>query len=375
MNRSYFKLVQEKKHSLQRFCRNKFIKKVSIKDITKDIQPLILSQNRISTPEIKGMLSKNISDHSNSNSSEFYEVPPIYTATLKNVIYYAKYYSLFTKSRQLILESVGHHTNNFKPEQFSLNNLYFGRVKKLSGTYSMIRAMTDYTNYYHCLIDYLPRLYLLDQPKYKNVEIKLLLSSPPTRIENFFLQKLLPNHIQTTVLDSNKLYHLEKVIFPSMITRRQIGYLPPSYIEYLISKVAPSRQRNKKNRIFISRSKSKTRRVKNEEELLTLLEKYGFKKYYLEDLSFEEQIELFYDTEAVISPHGAGLANLIFSKEIKVLELFPTQKVFFHYYYLCKALNNSYQYYCANIEGFAKNVKEFMVDLSVVSKYLESLKN
>lgn len=375
MNRSGFKLIKERKHSLQKFLRNKLIKKVSIKDIAKDIQPLILSQNKISTPEIKEIALKNLSNNSDVNSLKFYDVPSIYTATLKNVIYYANYYSLFTESRQLILESVGHHTNNFKPEQFSLNNLYFGRVEKLSGTYSMIRAMTDYQNYYHCLIDYLPRLYLLDQPKYKNEQIQLLLSSPATKIERFFFQKLLPNHIQPIVVDGKKLYHLEKVIFPSMITRRQIGYLPPSYIEYLIPKVAPLRKRNKINRIFISRSKSKTRRIENEEELLTLLEKYGFQKYYLEELSLEEQIELFYDAEAVISPHGAGLANLIFSQEIKVLELFPSQKVFFHYYYLCKALNNCYQYYCANSEDFAKNVKEFIVDLSVVSQYLETLKN
>ncbi|MDJ0508194.1 MAG: glycosyltransferase family 61 protein [Crocosphaera sp.] len=374
MNISLFEFIKQKKNSLEKFLRYKFIKQVSIKDVTEDIKPLILSENKIPTPEIKRMVFSNFSNSSNVDSSEFYDIHPIYTATLKDVIYYAKYYSLFTKSRKLILESVGHYTNHFKPDQFSLNKLYFSQVETLPGVYSTIRAMTNHKNYYHCLIDYIPRVYLLDQPRYKNEEIKLLLCSSPTQTENFFLKKLLPNHIKPMIIDPNRLYCLEKVIFPSMMTRRQIGYLPRPYIEYLISKVAPLRKRNRKNRIFISRSKSKTRRIHNEDELFTLLENYGFKKYYLEELPIEQQIELFYDAEAVIATHGAGLANLIFSSNIKVLELFPTSKCFFHYYYLSKALNHCYDYW-SNPEGFTKNVEEFTVNLSEISKFLKTLKD
>ncbi|MEL4896073.1 glycosyltransferase family 61 protein [Crocosphaera sp. Alani8] len=344
-----------------------------MENVAQNIKPLVLSQNKIPTPEIKRVISNTSSDYSSVNLSEFYEVPPIYTATLNNVIFYPKYYSLFTKSRELISQSVGHHNNPIKSEHFSLSNLYFGRLERLSGTCTMIRSTFTQKNHYHCLIDYIPRIYLLDQHEYNNQEIKLLLCSLPTKTENFFLKKMLPENIKPMIVDPNKLYSLERVIFPSMMTSQKIGYLPPLYVDYLMSKVAPLRKRNKKNRIFISRSKSRNRRILNENELMSLLEDYGFKKYYLEELSIEEEIELFYDAEAVISPHGAGLANLIFSSNIKVLELFPKPEISFYYYFLCKSVNHDYHYW-SNPKSLTKGRKNenFTVNLSEISKYLKT---
>lgn len=368
MNILLLQKLKQKKTSIQKLLRNRLIKTVSIKDVAHKIKPLTLSPQKIFTPEIKKMPSIHLPD---PELSEFYQLPHIYTATLKDVIHYPNYNSLFTASRKLILESAEYCGYEFKLEKFSLRTLYLSQVEKLSGTYSVFRASHP-SNYYHSLIDYLPRVYLLDQSDYQNEKINLLLSSSPNQIESFFLTKLLPNNVKVIEVDSTKLYRLEKVIFPSIMTRRRAGYLPQAYIKYLLSKVAPLRERNKKNRIFISRSKSKNRRILNEKELLNLLQRYGFKKYCLEELSVEKQIELFYDAEAVIAPHGAGLSNLIFSSKINVLELFPTQKIIPHYYYLCKALNHCY-HYSLNYQPSSINTKGFAVNLSEIYQYLENL--
>ena len=64
----------------------------------------------------------------------------------------------------------------------------------------------------------------------------------------------------------------------------------------------------------------------NEKEVFSVLEKYGFEMVKLSSLSFVEKIELFNTAEAIVSPHGAGLTNLIFCNPgTKVVELFtPT---------------------------------------------------
>ncbi|MBU6141205.1 MAG: DUF563 domain-containing protein [Proteobacteria bacterium] len=75
-------------------------------------------------------------------------------------------------------------------------------------------------------------------------------------------------------------------------------------------------------RIYISREKQVLRFVENEQEVGEVLAKYGFKKIIAEELSYEEQINIFSKTKYLISPHGAGLTN-IFSmpKNSAILEL------------------------------------------------------
>ena len=75
--------------------------------------------------------------------------------------------------------------------------------------------------------------------------------------------------------------------------------------------------------IYISRKNASYRRIINENELITLLDSFGFKAFCLESFSFLEQVDLFSQAEVVIAPHGAGLTNLLFSQPgIKVIEIF-----------------------------------------------------
>jgi capsular polysaccharide biosynthesis protein len=120
------------------------------------------------------------------------------------------------------------------------------------------------------------------------------------------------------------------------------------------------------------KSTGKGRCLLNEEEVLEVLKNYGFSKYILEDMSLEEQIELFYDGEFVIAAHGAGLSNLIFSSNIKVLELFPMPNIVPYYYYLSKNLGGIYYFLCSTSNSPNGN---FDVDVSKISEYLENLLN
>lgn len=63
-------------------------------------------------------------------------------------------------------------------------------------------------------------------------------------------------------------------------------------------------------RIYLSRAYANHRKIINEEELLPILEKYGFERVFAEKLPFCEQVALFSQAELLLGMHGAGHAHL-----------------------------------------------------------------
>lgn len=67
-----------------------------------------------------------------------------------------------------------------------------------------------------------------------------------------------------------------------------------------------------KRKIYISRANAALRKIINEDELITLLNEKGYEIINSEHLSFIEQVELYKNTQVLISNHGAGLTNCLF---------------------------------------------------------------
>lgn len=98
-------------------------------------------------------------------------------------------------------------------------------------------------------------------------------------------------------------------------------------------------------RIFISREDALHRKLLNEDEVVTTLEKYGFRLIKLSALSFLEKIQLFNSAEVIVSPHGAGLANLTFCNPgTKIIELFPSTYLIPCFYIISSHLDLDYYY-------------------------------
>ncbi|URD51127.1 DUF563 domain-containing protein [Chroococcidiopsis sp. CCNUC1] len=296
-----------------------------------------------------------------------YSLPDIYTTTLHDVIYCTKFDILLTKTRKVISDSIN---TTIEQNKYDIaENTYFNKTEKIAGVCAIFRSFAN--GYYHQLIDNIPRIFLLDRPQYKDIEeIKLLASTKISRSEEFLLSKILPNNVKLTKVSPDKNYAIENLIFPSFLTRRHAGYLPSDYLRFFTEKVTPQRPRKKINRIFISRKASKKgRHILNEDELFDMLSKYGFKKYLLEQISIEDQIDLFSDSEYVIGSHGAGLANIIFAEGVNVLEIFPTQEILPHFYFLAKSLNHNYEYWCG--QATSKN-SNFVVNVSEIARMIAS---
>ena len=95
-------------------------------------------------------------------------------------------------------------------------------------------------------------------------------------------------------------------------------------------------------RLYISRAKARRRRVANESKLWAKLSAHGFVRLFLEDLTWQEQINAFRGAKVIVAPHGAGLANLAFCPPgTRVIELFHRSYVNGYYWQLAalKALD------------------------------------
>lgn len=221
-------------------------------------------------------------------------------------------------------------------------------------------------------IDSLPRAYILAQAVKEPVTLLMWKGAHP--YQKHTLEYLLKDHPNIKIKYINKHHKIgiSNFYLPSFITSSFSGYMPPEVSKWLREGVWNSYnivRTNTKHRIYISRSKARFRRLLNEPELYPLLKKYGFKVVWPEDLTYKEQVQLFYDAEAIISPHGAGLTNLLFAEKSKVVEFHPAKIMKGRYMLLCKGLEFEY----TPIVGSAGDkIEDFTVPVRELENWLKT---
>jgi capsular polysaccharide biosynthesis protein len=91
--------------------------------------------------------------------------------------------------------------------------------------------------------------------------------------------------------------------------------------------------------VFLSRGKTRTRRLINEEALVAIAERIGFRSFEAVAENHAEQVRRFANADAVIAVHGAGLSNQLFCRPgTAVIELFPANCVKSTYLWLANRM-------------------------------------
>lgn len=86
-----------------------------------------------------------------------------------------------------------------------------------------------------------------------------------------------------------------------------------SYRDSIVTQLGLEKHRVVKGRkLFLARKPSEVRRY-NQDEIIESSRKLGYEPTYLDELSFFESVKLFREAEAIVGPHGAAWANLIFA--------------------------------------------------------------
>lgn len=230
------------------------------------------------------------------------------------------------------------------------------------------------TNFYHWLIDALPRLRLIEQADIGEHLYYVPLSS------SFHRQalELLGIDLAKCVPASRYQHVTAPAVF---VPSSPLGFPSPDICDFLRSRLLPPALRNSTTkglkRLYISRKGSRWRDVVNEDEVVALLEKAGFTRIKLERYSFADQIRLFHEAEFVVGPHGAGLTHLAFCNEgTRVVEIGTPVRPWRMFYEIAHLTNLRYLHLVANISGPAAHFgseSNIHVDLGQLQRALDTL--
>jgi hypothetical protein len=221
------------------------------------------------------------------------------------------------------------------------------RAEWLAGRYYTIAGRGPAVGYYHWLMDVLPRLMAWDRLPTDDVQI--IVNAPLNRWQWESLAMLGLEKVPLVSLGERHL-QAELLYFPSYIGAPSPH---PESCRWLRERLLPATPAaGPRQRLYVSRCRAQTRRVRDEEALLPVLRDFGFEVIVSEELSFAEQIRRFSTAEAIVGPHGAGLTNLLFAPpECKVLEIFEPAYVPLMYYFIADILHQEYWYLIAQPAG------------------------
>jgi capsular polysaccharide biosynthesis protein len=237
--------------------------------------------------------------------------------------------------------------------------------------------------YAHYLVEYLPRLMMIKTfSEAQGCGVTLLSGSEISDTEKEIIDFVFHGEPQPEVqlLDDSSSYLLDQVFLPSFLAPSGLLAVHPWAIRKIRDLAAElsSVYIDAKPLIYISRSQSSNsskRNIVNEEELMDLLEKFGFVKYELEDFSLAEKIQLFSSARVVIGPSGAGFSHLIFSSSCTAIEILPYSKVPVHNYALAKSMGHNYIPIASSRHGDRRSdyYQPISADLLTIESTLKSI--
>lgn len=126
------------------------------------------------------------------------------------------------------------------------------------------------------------------------------------------------------------------------------------------------------NRIYISRQGS-SRKIANAETIEPMLERAGFRTVFLEHMAFSEQVRTLSAASHIVSNHGAGLSNMMFSPAGATVIEFTNGEIPDFFFRLADALGHQYYYLNASVLRHKPDQPPVEGDLKVDPAALEKL--
>ena len=201
---------------------------------------------------------------------------------------------------------------------------YKGREKIAEGI-SLAANMSN--NYYHFMFTVASKFFYLSKMNL-DAGIPLLVDEcvlETTQMREV-LQSLNVSNRKIEPLIAGKKYDVQRlycisspnVVVPNFIggTERLGGFsFDSGALDFIRDAFLPGARREEERgeRLFLSRKHCRKRRC-NEEDLLPILEKYGFRTVFPETMTVREQAELFNSAEHIIGASGAAFSNLVFCR-------------------------------------------------------------
>lgn len=217
-------------------------------------------------------------------------------------------------------------------------------------------------NFYHWLIEILPRLVLYELSD----DLHGLRIIVPNSASKFVKASLsLTKYIDQVWFLDDGVYQFEKLHILSRLSKT--GDVSPWAIKWLNENLVKQQTSSQKKRIYISRADAKYRFVTNESEVQNVLSDFGFETVLMTKHSLEEQIQIFQQAEIVVGSHGAAFAHAAFMKPGSVLiEFFQSGHLTDCFFRIANLKQLKYGFLVGQSENLG-----FSVDITQLTSMLE----
>jgi len=221
------------------------------------------------------------------------------------------------------------------------------RPVELRGTLCVLTSQWAHDNYFHWMLNLLPRVALMRQAGVdpsRADHVMISEQSLPFQRESIAAVGLPGDRL--VVSRSALLVQADAVWATSSL--RAFGHTCEWAHTFLRSTFAgsiPPAGGGSPDRLFVTRPESNRRRIANEEEVFRALEPLGFVRTTLAGLSIEQQARLFSAARVVVAPHGAALTNIVFCQPgASIVEIFPPRRPRAYFWEMASTLGLEYRY-------------------------------
>jgi len=168
-----------------------------------------------------------------------------------------------------------------------------------------------HSNYYHWIAQCVPAIAACLRGR---DPMKMCIAMPqPTEMHLASLELMGVGDIEVIALQPGKQYRLRRVAFSDC----SVGAC--SFANSRLAANTYARMRDAveappmpEDKIYVARTDAWSRKLKNENEVIALLEASGYRIVVPGSMAMREQAQAFRRARAVIGPHGAGLSNIAF---------------------------------------------------------------
>jgi len=348
---SYDELKQSKKHQYWQIDESENHKITQPDSIDTDIY-LNATQNRVDKiPGSREILTKNEPIQYKINVTE------PYVAELNNVSCIGPHGLIVTDDCEFLIELRNNMQSDIRHILFE--SYYYSPKETLSGIFncrknnktdlntacSMLqtRALPNNMSYGHWLLEKLPKLRGVEHYENKTGNRVKLLIDPHLSEWQRELLSICGKPEKDWIIWSDNSAQINNFVLPKW-ERRTFCF---SDIDWVTNKIEQSLNFEQhlneySNRIYISRQNTDRRRIKNIEELRSMLDSYGFEIVAPEELDFEEQVAMYKNAGCIVGTPGGAFANIAFAENATIIPLtHPKMVSHFHMYYeLAEVLNS-----------------------------------
>jgi len=245
---------------------------------------------------------------------------------------------------------------------------------------SMLGSWRGHRHLFHFMLDRLPRLfYLLERFALGRKPVSVIVHADLPRFQRDvygFIAARYPN-VRFVPMPENERWRISELYLVDNWQNAKSTLADPEALAWMrdlyLDGYGIDRSAEPDRRIYVSREDTKKRQTTNETEVRSVLARYDVEPVLAGPMSFEDQVRTFARSDVVVGTHGAGLTNILFSPQsLKLLEIFPEDKLRNTYHLLSRSQGQAYRYVFAGRTGARER---FHVPAGALEQELRTLLN